>query len=125
MLYDMHEGEGGFKVCNTGNCAPPLDYVRLVVFLPLMFSLCRYVVAVLCAPTAAPITQVPMTYVDKIDRDSERKGAPRADRYYSSSPDVVATIHCKVSCESRFTSRRLCQQLSALQRLLIDCLGLS
>lgn len=44
-----------------------------------------------------------MTYIDKIERDSDRKGAPRADRYYS--PDVVATIHCKVSCVTRFASR--------------------
>lgn len=36
-----------------------------------------------------------MTYIDKIERDSDRKGAPRAERYFSS--DVVATIHCKVS----------------------------
>ena len=40
-------------------------------------------------------TQVPMTYIDKIERDSDRKGGPRADRYYNA--DVVATIHCKVS----------------------------
>ncbi|CAM9276904.1 unnamed protein product, partial [Hapterophycus canaliculatus] len=37
--------------------------------------------------------QVPMTYIDKIERDSDRKGTPRADRYFNS--DVVATIHCK------------------------------
>eukprot|EP00903_Cladosiphon_okamuranus_P015695 g14490.t1 len=37
--------------------------------------------------------QVPMTCIDKIERDSDRKGAPRVDRYYSA--DVVATIHCK------------------------------
>ncbi|CBN77571.1 similar to CG7697-PA [Ectocarpus siliculosus] len=37
--------------------------------------------------------QVPMTYIDRIERDADRKGAPRADRYFST--DVVATIHCK------------------------------
>lgn len=37
-----------------------------------------------------------MTYIDRIERDADRKGAPRADRYFST--DVVATIHCKVSC---------------------------
>lgn len=37
-----------------------------------------------------------MTYIDKIERDTDRKGAPRVDRYFSA--EVVATIHCKVSC---------------------------
>lgn len=45
-----------------------------------------------------------MTYIDKIERDSDRKGAPRADRYYSA--DVVATIHCKVSCGTGVSSKR-------------------
>lgn len=42
-----------------------------------------------------------MTYIDKIERDADRKGAPRVDRYFNS--DVVATIHCKVSCTTGCT----------------------
>lgn len=54
-----------------------------------------------------------MTYIDKIERDSDRKGAPRADRYYSA--DVVATIHCKVS-----SSKRQCQ-VTALHARWVHC----
>lgn len=46
-----------------------------------------------------------MTCIDKIERDSDRKGAPRADRYYN--PDVVATIYCKVR-RTWFASKRYC-----------------
>ena len=36
-----------------------------------------------------------MTYIDKIERDSDRKGTQRVDRYFNA--DSAATIHCKVS----------------------------
>lgn len=35
-----------------------------------------------------------MTYIDKIERDSDRKGAQRVDRYFNA--EAAATIHCKV-----------------------------
>lgn len=35
-----------------------------------------------------------MTYIDKVERDSERKGTPRVDRYFNLEGAV--TIHCKV-----------------------------
>lgn len=36
-----------------------------------------------------------MTYIDKVERDSERKGSQRVDRFLAGEPAV--TIHCKVS----------------------------
>lgn len=36
-----------------------------------------------------------MTYIDRVERDSERKGAPRVERYFNG--DSAVTIHCKVS----------------------------
>lgn len=36
-----------------------------------------------------------MTYIDRVERDSERKGAPRVERYFNG--DAAVTIHCKVS----------------------------